>query len=459
MPSVSPQEYSPFPSFAVWNADEMDFPDVAAAAARFMTLRNKVSQDALDRALETARRTAAVDTNAIEGIFATDRGFTRTVAEKTGAWEQAMADKGPHVRPAFEDTLAGFELILDRMTGRQPVTASFIRELHETMLQSQDTHTVYVPVDGELVPQQQQLAKGEYKRHANSPTRSDGTVHAYAPVEDTAPEMSRLIDELRSAGFEEAPSITQAAYAHYAFVCIHPFADGNGRVARALASVYLYRSPGVPLVIYQDQRTSYLDALEAGDRGQFHPLMRFVAERVIDTVNLIEADLTRPNQYSSADELALLLQSGSTSDVAVDAASRLKEVVREALRTRIDEQAEKLGLPFKTSRSLVGQTPPVPDHYDSINDEMATGLYISVQTPKKILVTWPVALCARASDDADFDIVAVTGTGRRLGGYLRELRPTVSESLRQRVGLFADAVVEEFLGLVAEAARKAGQPR
>lgn len=77
--------YTPLPSFAEWTAGDVDFRDVDSATSRFVTLKSTVSLDSLDHVLETARRAAAVDTNAIEGVFSTDRGFTRTVAEKTGA--------------------------------------------------------------------------------------------------------------------------------------------------------------------------------------------------------------------------------------------------------------------------------------------------------------------------------------------------------------------------------------
>ena len=43
----------------------------------------------------------------------------------------------------------------------------------------------------------------------------------------------------------------QAAYAHYALTAIHPFADGNGRLARTVASVFLMRSAGVPLFLVE----------------------------------------------------------------------------------------------------------------------------------------------------------------------------------------------------------------
>ncbi|WP_261792528.1 Fic family protein [Corynebacterium propinquum] len=285
--------YRPFPSVSQWAELSVSLRDVDNAHARMQEAKETVSTEAFGSALEAARRAAAVDTNAIEGIFPTDRGFTRTVAEQTGAWQQLMDQRGAHVRTAFEDTLAGFDFILDHTTGKYPLTETAIKELHAVMLRSQDEITVYASVNGTLQAQQQKLPKGEYKKQPNSPTGHDDSTFHFAPVADTAPEMARFIAELNSETFAALHPVVQAAYAHYAFVRIHPFADGNGRIARALASIFLYRCPGVPLVIYHDQRADYLDALEAADDGDFKQLVRFLAEKSVDTVWLIARSVLR----------------------------------------------------------------------------------------------------------------------------------------------------------------------
>jgi fido (protein-threonine AMPylation protein) len=103
-----------------------------------------------------------------------------------------------------------------------------------------------------------------------------GEQHAYAPVDQVAPEMQRLMETLKSPEFGRAHPVIQASWAHYAFVAIHPFADGNGRVARALASAYLYRPNSVPFLMSADQRTPYFDALSA---AQLPPHRRVAALR------------------------------------------------------------------------------------------------------------------------------------------------------------------------------------
>ena len=57
-----------------------------------------------------------------------------------------------------------------------------------------------------------------------------------------------------------------AAWVRHRFTQIHPFQDGNGRVARLLATLVFSRAEWLPLVVRRDDRVRYLDALEAADK-------------------------------------------------------------------------------------------------------------------------------------------------------------------------------------------------
>jgi hypothetical protein len=121
---------------------------------------------------------------------------------------------------------------------------------------------------------------------------------------DTQSEMERLASELTSDAFGSAHPVLQAAYAHYALVAVHPFADGNGRVARALASVYLYRSARLPLIVFYDDRPSYFDALAAADLGNASNFVRFVSDAAIGSVELVIESLrtaAAPSPYAVLD--------------------------------------------------------------------------------------------------------------------------------------------------------------
>jgi Fic family protein len=80
---------------------------------------------------------------------------------------------------------------------------------------------------------------------------------------------------------EESEPSVRAVFGHWMFGYIHPYPDGNGRIARFLMNVML-ASGGYPwTVIRVEDRTHYLQALEAASvGGDIRPFARFIAERV-----------------------------------------------------------------------------------------------------------------------------------------------------------------------------------
>src|SRR5471030_1148919 len=74
-------------------------------------------------------------------------------------------------------------------------------------------------------------------------------------------------------GGESTDPVLKAAVAHLRFVTIHPFDDGNGRIARAIADQALARSEKSAQRFYsvsaqiRQERNSYYDILEATQKG------------------------------------------------------------------------------------------------------------------------------------------------------------------------------------------------
>ena len=97
-------------------------------------------------------------------------------------------------------------------------------------------------------------------------------VHFEAPDAERLPtEMGRFLD-----WFNKEPSVDSvihAALAHFWFVTIHPFEDGNGRIARAIADMALARSDGTAQRFYsmsaqiEAERTNYYAVLESSQKG------------------------------------------------------------------------------------------------------------------------------------------------------------------------------------------------
>ncbi|MFY9855431.1 MAG: Fic family protein, partial [Terracidiphilus sp.] len=312
--------YKPFPRFVDWASNtSVDTVRWNRYNSAFSAKPN-ASNRALRRAHEIVKRAAALDTGAIEGLYEVDRGFTFTVALETAAWEVKLAEKGAQVRPLFEAQLHAYDYVLDLATKAEPISEAAIRTLHEVVCKAQQTYRVMTAIG----PQEQELVKGRYKVLPNHVRTRDGSNHSYAPVDATPSEMQRLVEEMRSEAFVASHPVTQAAYAHHGLVVIHPFADGNGRVARALASAFTYRAIAMPIMILSDQKNPYLNSLEAADRGEYQAFVDFILARTLDTIKLAQESFLSA-AVPSADEAAaaiedLFITRGGYTQQQVDAA-------------------------------------------------------------------------------------------------------------------------------------------
>ncbi len=276
------RSYRPFPDFATWQPfTDQDQAPWNAVVQRLHQLREKASKEALRDAVTVALRAAAIDTGAIEGLYQVDRGFTMSVALQTAAWEHSMGEKGEQVKSLFAAQLQAYEIVLDAAIQRVPLTEAWIRHLHEVICAPETRYRVLTPQGW----QNHELVLGRYKTQANHVVLKDGSVHPYCPVDRVSDEMHRLVLALSDPAFESAHPVLQASYAHYALVVAHPFPDGNGRVARALASLFYFRALSIPFVLFADQKPAYLDALQNADGGDPRPFILFFRERGIDTLN------------------------------------------------------------------------------------------------------------------------------------------------------------------------------
>ena len=68
-----------------------------------------------------------------------------------------------------------------------------------------------------------------------------------------------------------------AAWLHHRFTQIHPYQDGNGRLARTLTTMVLLRAGLLPLVVDRDLRSDYIGSLELADRNNLSPLAALFA--------------------------------------------------------------------------------------------------------------------------------------------------------------------------------------
>ncbi len=144
-----------------------------------------------------------------------------------------------------------------------PLTQNFIRTLHKTLLR--EDYTVYRNLPGG-VSTSYVIHAGQYKTRPNSVITRYGDRFEYASPEETPGLMSDLVDWYNSAEREGKLSpVELAALFHYRYIRIHPFEDGNGRIARLLVNYILSRHNYPMVVVRSRSKSAYLEALHQAD--------------------------------------------------------------------------------------------------------------------------------------------------------------------------------------------------
>jgi Fic family protein len=237
---------------------------------------------ALDLFVERLRREWAIETGIIERLYSWDRGVTELLLEQ-GIEASLIANRGglrreeaERVTALIRDQEGIIEALFEFVKGQIPLSEYYIRSMHQQFTAHQDSVEA-LTADGTLI--QVPLMKGEYKRFANNPRRPDGTMHEYCPPELVKDEMERLIGWYFDAESQSVPPDVLSAWLHHRFTQIHPFQDGNGRIARALGTLVFLKHDLFPLVIRDSDRTAYIEALENADRGDLLSLIKIFARR------------------------------------------------------------------------------------------------------------------------------------------------------------------------------------
>lgn len=141
----------------------------------------------------------------------------------------------------------------------RPLTETFIRALHKTMLR--EDYTAYTK-DGRPYT----VHAGIYKTRPNSVKTVTDEIFEYASVEETPALMHDLVvwyNETEQNGI--LTPIELASLFHYRYIRIHPFEDGNGRISRLIVN-YILAKHGYPMIVVKsDDKTNYLTALHQCD--------------------------------------------------------------------------------------------------------------------------------------------------------------------------------------------------
>ena len=213
--------------------------------------------------------------NAIEGN-------TLTLSETRLVLEEGTTIGGKSLREHLEATnnAKAFDLIEDIAKKKKPIDHVTIQQIHEVV-------TAGILEEA-----------GKYRRIN---VRITGAVK-------TPPDWSKIVKLMDELVKKISESITHpvetAAYLQHRFVEIHPFIDGNGRVARLLTNLYLF-SCGYPVVVLKsEERGKYYKFLRAADAGNLGTFANFIAKAVDESLTMYLSIYGGIDELLSLKELA-----------------------------------------------------------------------------------------------------------------------------------------------------------
>lgn len=195
----------------------------------------------------------AHETTAIEGN-------TLTLHETQVVLEHGITIGGKTLREHLEvvNIRGAWEWLQDAVRNRAAVAEETILHLHRLVTQ------------GILGP--------EAGRYRTVPVYIRNSLHVPPNPVHVPERMAEFIGRFRERRADEHP-VCHAALAHIELAGIHPFVDGNGRVARMLVNLLLLRDAYPPALYTMTNRAEYLRTLELAQfRGETEPFVRVTAE-------------------------------------------------------------------------------------------------------------------------------------------------------------------------------------
>ena len=195
--------------------------------------------------------------NAIEGN-------TLTLQETKLVLEEGITIGGKSVREHLEATnlAEAYDLIEAIAKEKREIDHTAIQRIHEVVTRSID-------VDA-----------GKYRVHN---VRITGAIKTPPDFSKVTYLMDDLIAMLKDKDKKEHP-IKTAAFLHHRLVKIHPFTDGNGRVARLLTNLYLLKEGYPPIVLRIKDRKKYYRFLSLADGGNLDPFANFIAKSIDESL-------------------------------------------------------------------------------------------------------------------------------------------------------------------------------
>ena len=168
------------------------------------------------------------------------------------------------------------EFVADK---NRKITEADIRNLNQIILKEPFWKEAETP-DGQKT--QKEIVPGQYKKQPNHVRTETGEIFKFAEPMEVAPKMQELVDWFNTEIQNPIPSISFfLAELHHRFICIHPFDDGNGRIARLWMNYVLMRLGYPPMVIKSEDKRNYFAALQKADSGDMDTFATYLGNVLV----------------------------------------------------------------------------------------------------------------------------------------------------------------------------------
>lgn len=257
----------------------------------------------------------------------------------------------------------GLEMMREAVNLRDtPLTQNFIRGLHKVLLREDYIvrHTLPGGVQTSYV-----IHAGQYKTRPNSVITRYGDRFEYASPEETPALMTDLVDWYNMAEqSDEYNPVELAALFHYRYIRIHPFEDGNGRMARLLVNYILARHGWPMIVVRSRNKSKYIEALHQSDlrvgpepSAGAHAPLKQIAPFVKYFRQLVETELRYNIDFATASSPNVWWYDGQKIVFRSPSSAAILNVISENPDITAEKIAEKIGIgPRAVKKQLSAMT-------------------------------------------------------------------------------------------------------
>lgn len=214
-------------------------------------------KDAIQKLLEDIRLRHTYHSDAIEGN-------TLTLQETKLVIQDGITIGGKPLKDHIEarNDAEAFDFMVHLVQHKTPFSQESIQQIHEIVTRG--------------------LLKdaGKYRTGNVRITGSSITPPSYTKI---IPLMNDYMHTIKTL---QPHPLKKAAYIHHRLVWIHPFFDGNGRVARLVTNLFFMQQGYPPIILKQDQRKTYYHVLHQADNGHLSPLAVFIAKAMNESLQL-----------------------------------------------------------------------------------------------------------------------------------------------------------------------------